>query len=77
MVCIMTVAFIGPTDVILSALAPPKYDRHIQGYKWHLFMMNSNPNYLADIAARQADKRAAGIGPEGMCRHCQRVSGFA
>ena len=64
----MTFAFIGPTDIIVESLFPLRYDKHVQDWRWHTYMIGFSPNYLADIAARQADKRAHGIGPEGMCR---------
>lgn len=57
----------GPTEKLLEAFFPSKFDRHVQAWRWHVYMVNLNPNYLADIAARQAAKRAAGIGPEGLC----------
>lgn len=63
----MTAVFIAPTDFIIECLFPPKYDRHVQDWRWHSRMIGFNPNYQADIARRQADKRAHGIGPEGMC----------
>ncbi len=63
----MTAVFIAPTEIILSVLAPPKYDKHVQDWRWHLQMVNLDPNYLDAIAKRQADKRAAGIGTEGLC----------
>lgn len=63
----MTAVFIGPTDLILSVLAPCKYNEQVKAWRWHQFMMAGNPNYLAEIAQRQADKRAAGIGPDGLC----------
>ncbi len=46
---------------------PQQHAAHVQAHRWHVYMLNINPNYLADIAARQAAKRAAGIGPEGLC----------
>lgn len=63
----MTFAIIGPTEAIIETMFPMQQNRHCQDRIWHLKMMNVNPNYLADIAARQAAKRAAGIGPEGLC----------
>lgn len=63
----MTAAFIAPTDIIIAAMFPPKFDRHVQDWKWHAHMVNVNPGYQAEIAQRQADKRSAGIGPEGRC----------
>jgi hypothetical protein len=64
----MNTAIIGTTEAICAALFPQQHDRHAQDWRWHMKMVNVNPNYLADIAARQAAKLAAGIGPEGMCR---------
>ncbi len=61
------VVFIGSTDLIASILFPTKYDKHVQDWKWHQFSVQGNPNYQADIAARQAAKRAGGIGPDGLC----------
>ena len=63
----MTAVFIASTDIIIAGLFKFQHDKHCQDYRWHAFMMNSNPNYLQDIAERQAAKRANGIGPEGMC----------
>lgn len=58
----------GPTETLIAAMFPPKYDKHVQDWRWHLYSLERlGPNYLADIAARQAAKRAAGIGPEGLC----------
>lgn len=54
-------------EALFDALFPSRFDKHVQDWRWHLKMVNLNPNYLADIAARQAAKRAAGIGPEGLC----------
>jgi hypothetical protein len=64
----MTTAIIAPTDLVLSVLAPERYDEHMKAWRWHEFLVGVSPNYLAEIAVRQAAKRAAGIGPEGMCR---------
>ncbi len=65
----MGIIIVGSTEVIRDALfGPQNHDRHVADWRWHLRAVNLNPNYLAEIAARQADKRAAGIGPEGMCR---------
>ncbi len=58
---------IGPTEALIEALFPSKFDNHIQKWRWHVAMVRENPDYLADIAVRQAAKRAAGIGPEGRC----------
>lgn len=57
----------GPAEKLLEAFFPSRHDRHVQDWKWHLHISNINPNYSTDIAARQAAKRAAGIGPEGLC----------
>lgn len=56
-----------PQDIIGLFVGPRQYDRHCGDYRWHLQMVNVNPNYLQDIAERQAWKRAQGIGPEGRC----------
>lgn len=62
------VVIIGPAEAIREFMfGPPQHDRHVQDWRWHKQMFNLNPNYLAEIAARQAAKRAAGIGPEGRC----------
>lgn len=64
----MTAVFIGPTDIIIAGLfGPRQQDSHCQALRWHLRMVQINPDYLAEIAKRQAAKRAAGIGPEGRC----------
>lgn len=57
----------GQIEALVEAFFPSKFDKHVQDWKWHLHISNINPNYLADIAARQAAKRAAGIGPKGLC----------
>ena len=64
----MSVAFIGSTEDICAVLFPQDHRSHVQAWRWHENMVRQNPDYLAEIAARQAAKRAAGIGPEGMCR---------
>jgi hypothetical protein len=46
---------------------PRQHDAHLQAWRWHQTMLDINPGYLHEIAARQAAKRAAGIGPEGRC----------
>lgn len=64
----MTAAFIAPTDIIIAGLfGPRQHNEHCKALKWHRYMLGFDPNYLAEIAARQAAKRAAGIGPEGRC----------
>ncbi len=40
---------------------------HVRAYNWHIKMMAVDCFYLDRIAARQAEKRAAGIGQEGRC----------
>jgi hypothetical protein len=57
----------GRTEALIAAFFAIQQDRHVQAWRWHGLMTNLNPNYLAEIAAMQAAKRAAGIGPEGMC----------
>lgn len=52
---------------IEAFFGPKQADQHMQAYRWHRTMLAGNPNYLEEIAARQAAKRAAGIGPEGRC----------
>lgn len=64
----MSVAFIGSTEDICAVLFPQDHRAHVRDHRWHVLMERENPNYLAEIAERQAAKRAAGIGPEGMCR---------
>ena len=64
----MTIAIIGPVEAIRVLLCgEQQHDEHTRGYRWHQYIANINANYLADIAERQARKRAMGIGPEGMC----------
>jgi hypothetical protein len=63
----MTAVFIGPTDIIISGMFKFQHDRHVLDYRMHLKMYAANPNYEAEIAARRADRRAHGIGPEGRC----------
>jgi hypothetical protein len=64
----MACAFIGSTEDIIAVLFPQDHCAHVHDRRWHLKMMNLNPNYQAELAERQAAKRAAGIGPEGICR---------
>ena len=56
----------NPQD-ILSLLHYSQYDRHMHEWRWYKHVTSINPNFFADIAQRQADKRAAGIGSEGLC----------
>lgn len=44
-----------------------QHSAHLQAWRWHQTMLDINPGYLHEIAARQAAKRAAGIGLEGRC----------
>lgn len=46
----MTSAFIAPTDIIIECLFQPKFDKHVQDYRWHRYMIGFNPDYLADLA---------------------------
>jgi hypothetical protein len=63
-----SIIIIGPTEAIRDALfGPQDHNRHVMDLIWHRKMLNINPDYLADIARRQAWKRSQGIGPEGMC----------
>lgn len=64
----MNVIITGPTEVLIAALFPQQQDKHVQDRRWHLYSVQQlGPGYLDEIAARQAAKRAAGIGPEGRC----------
>lgn len=54
-------------ETLLEAFFKVQADEHVKAWRWHCSMVASNPNYLEDIAERQAKKRAAGIGVEGMC----------
>jgi hypothetical protein len=64
----VTAVFIGTTEIIIAGLfGPRQQDEHMKALRWHRRMVQINPDYLADIAARQAAKRAAGVGPEGRC----------
>lgn len=63
----MAQVFIASTDIIIGGMFKFHHDRHVMDYRMHVKMFDANPNYEAEIAARQAAKRAAGIGPEGMC----------
>lgn len=47
-------------EAMLEAFFCVQPDKHVQDWRWHCFMLNSNPNYLEDIAKRQAAKREAG-----------------
>lgn len=63
----MAQAFIGPTEIIIAGAFSQQHNEHCKGWRWHAYISDINKNYLADISARQAAKRAAGIGPEGRC----------
>jgi hypothetical protein len=64
----MNIAIIGPVEILRDILCgEQQHNSHCQAWRWHDYMTNINANYLADIAERQARKRAMGIGPEGMC----------
>lgn len=64
----MLVYSTNDTQEFMEALfGPSQHDRHMKDWRWHLVMAEMNPNYLEDIAARQAAKRAAGIGVNGRC----------
>ena len=56
-------------EIFMECLfGPSQHDAHMRCWRWHKMMVAQNRNYLAEIAARQAAKRAAGIGAEGLCR---------
>jgi hypothetical protein len=64
----MNLIITGPTELLIEGLFGPRQaDEHCRGYLWHKYISGYDKNYLADVARRQADKRAAGIGPEGRC----------
>lgn len=63
----MTAVFIASTDIIIDGLFKFQHDRHVLDYRMHLKMFAVDPNYMDEMEARRAAKRAAGIGPEGMC----------
>ena len=64
----LTVVTAETEEFIEALFGPRDHNSHMQAYRWHLVMAGMNSNYLDDIAIRQAEKRAAGIGPEGLCR---------
>ena len=65
----MLTVITAETEEFIEALFGPRdHNSHMQAYRWHLVMAGMNSNYLDDIAIRQTEKRAAGIGPEGLCR---------
>ena len=63
----LTVVTAETEEFIEALFGPRDHNSHMQAYRWHRTMVAGNPNYLEEIAARQAAKRAAGIGPEGRC----------
>lgn len=63
----MSNIFIAPTEIIADVLYPQQHNEHCKGWRFHHYIMNVNKNYQAEIAARQAAKRSAGIGAEGRC----------
>jgi hypothetical protein len=54
-------------EFIEEFFGPRQHTAHLQPWRWHLTMLDINPDYLSEISARQAEKRADGIGPEGRC----------
>ena len=57
------------TEIFMEALfGAPQQDAHMRAWRWHEMMVQADPGYLSKITARQAWKRAVGIGQEGLCR---------
>lgn len=63
----LTIVTAETHEFIEAFFGPRQQSAHLQAWRWHQTMLDINPNYLHEIAARQAAKRAAGIGPEGRC----------
>lgn len=49
-----------PQDIIRLFVGDPQQDNHARDYRWHVAMMNLNPNYQGEIARQQAYKRSIG-----------------
>lgn len=52
---------IGSTEAVMEFLGlSPQHNEHCKAYRWHRFMMPIQPDYLEEIAKRQAYKRSIG-----------------
>lgn len=49
-----------PQDIIALFVGERQHDAHVLARKWHLYMLQFAPDYLAEIARRQAYKRSIG-----------------
>lgn len=49
-----------PQDIITLFVGERQHAAHVQSHKWHLYMLQFAPNYLDEIARRQAYKRSIG-----------------
>jgi hypothetical protein len=63
----LTIVTAETEEFIEALFGPQQHANHMQAWRWHQVMVGMNPNYLGDIANRQAAKRAAGIGVNGRC----------
>ena len=63
----LTVVTAETEEFIEALFGPQQHANHMKAYRWHMVMVGMNPDYIDEIAQRQADKRAAGIGINGRC----------
>jgi hypothetical protein len=49
-----------PQDIIRLFIGDPQHNEHCKDWRWHVAMININPNYQEEIARRQAYKRSIG-----------------
>lgn len=49
-----------PQDIIALFVGERQIAAHVQSYKWYLYMLQFDANYLDEIARRQAYKRSIG-----------------
>ena len=63
----LTIVTAETQEFIDALFGPQQHAHHMQADHWHMVMVGMNPDYIDEIAQRQADKRAAGIGINGRC----------
>jgi hypothetical protein len=63
----LTIVTAETQEFIEAFFGPRQHNSQMQAWRWHQTMLEINPNYLSDIAARQAQKRAIGISVNGRC----------
>lgn len=47
----MNIAFIGPTESLLTVLAPPKFDAHVKDWRWNCYA-TGNYHYWPEYSNR-------------------------